>query len=58
MQTTDDIISEKVNQNLKSGSTGNFKDNRRPVLITNNFPESQNEFRRKQLFPEKSRTVI
>ena len=53
MQTTDDIIWEKVNQNLKSGSTGNFKDNRRPVVITNNFPESQNEFRRKTIIPGK-----
>lgn len=59
IQTTDDIIWEKVHQNLKSGSTGNFKDNQRPVVIINNFPEIQNEFRRKTIIPgEKSYSDI
>ena len=41
MQLIDDTIEEKVHRDFKTGSRDNFKDNRRPAVVTNNFPECQ-----------------
>ena len=43
-----------VHRNFNSGSRGNFKDNRRPAVVINNFPERQHKYQRKKLFQEKS----
>ena len=48
-----DTIEEKVHRNFKTGIRNNFKDNRRPAVVTNNFPQRQHE-----LVPEKGRAAM
>ena len=58
MQSIDDTIGEIFYRNFKTGSRDNFKDNLRPAVVTNNFPEHQHVFHRKKIFPEKSRALM
>ena len=50
IEVTDDATEEQVHRNLEVGSRGKFKSNQRPVVVTNNSPECQHEFRRKKNF--------